>query len=288
MGNTYAQERAGIAAVQGYAADRKQIWRETGTGDVGIDGQLEFVNEQALATGRTVAVQVKAGPSYFQHETAAGWKFYPEAKHRNYWEAFPLPVLLVLHNTETSLSYWTDARQALRTPTREERAYIEIPGTNVLQKSDPMTLFENAGVQDQPFIPDLHDVLKRLLATESREGTFPLSHFDLFVHGLTNICRSIYYGMDAVCNAVEYNLSVRKSEFGMGMGEPEHNFVFGFVKLLVAQNLAQIDYADCLIDWIDRQMQPHFVAPLTSRGRALVALIHEEERAIGRCRCSAR
>lgn len=74
----------------------------------------------------------------------------------------------------------------------------------------------------------------------------------------------------------------------MGMGEPEHNFVFGFVKLLVAQNLAQIDYADCLIDWIDRQMQPHFVAPLTSRGRALVALIHEEERAIGRCRCSAR
>jgi hypothetical protein len=38
------------------------------------------------------------------------------------------------------------------------------------------------------------------------EGAFPLELFDLFVHGLTNICRSIYYGMDLVTNAVEFNL----------------------------------------------------------------------------------
>jgi hypothetical protein len=35
-GNTYVEERRGIAAVYGYAADRAQIWRETDTGDVGI------------------------------------------------------------------------------------------------------------------------------------------------------------------------------------------------------------------------------------------------------------
>jgi hypothetical protein len=40
---SYVQERRGIAAVQGYAAAKGQIWRETMTGDVGIDGQLEFV-----------------------------------------------------------------------------------------------------------------------------------------------------------------------------------------------------------------------------------------------------
>lgn len=34
-GSTYTQERRGIAAVQGYAAKTGQIWRETGTGDVG-------------------------------------------------------------------------------------------------------------------------------------------------------------------------------------------------------------------------------------------------------------
>jgi Domain of unknown function (DUF4365) len=277
VGTSYIHERRGIAAIQAYAASRKQIWRETGTGDVGIDGQLEFVNSNGFATGRTLAVQVKAGPSFFRHESATGWKFYPEAKHRNYWEQFPLPVLLILHNTDTGVTFWTDARQALRTPSREERAYIEMPEANVLETTDPIALFEHAGVQDKAFIPEIAGVLNQLLAISSEEGTFPLSYFDLFVHGLTNICRTIYYGMDLICSAVEYNLAAQDSEFGMGMGHDEHQFAFGFVKFLVAQSLAHIDYADCLIDWVAREMHPHFVAPLTSRGRAVVALIHEEE-----------
>lgn len=275
-GSNYAQERLGIAAVQSYAAQRKQIWRETGTGDVGIDGHLEFVNADGFATGRLVAVQVKSGPSYFASPSSGGWKFYPEGKHRSYWESFPLPVVLVLHDPDSDKSYWTDARQALRTPAKD-RAFIEVPAANLLRESDIFALFENAGVQDQPFIPEVAEVLRRLLMTTSRNASFPLSYFDLFVHGLTNICRSIYYGMDAVTNAVEYNLHAQGSEFGMGLGHEEHEFAFGFVKFLVAQGLAQIDYADCLIDWVDRQMHPHFVAPLTTRGRALVALIHEEE-----------
>src|SRR5437879_4786508 len=98
-GNTYAEERRGIAAVQGYAADRAQIWRETDTGDIGIDGHLEFVTSDGFATGRLVAAQVKSGNSYFDYATGAGWKFYPADKHRRYWESFPLPVLIILHDS---------------------------------------------------------------------------------------------------------------------------------------------------------------------------------------------
>lgn len=277
VGATYVQERLGIAAVQTYAAGRKQIWRETGTGDVGVDGNLEFVNSEGLATGRIVAVQVKSGPSYFANTSDHGWKFYPEAKHRSYWESFPLPVLLVLHDPNSKISYWADIRQSLRSPGRVEQAFIEVPAHNVLEDTDAFELFETAGAQDQPFIGDLDEVLAKLLSTRSKEASFPLSHFDLFTHGLTNICRCIYYGMDMVCNAVEYNLHVAHAPFGMGMGDSEHRFVFEFVKFLIAQDLAQIDYSDCLIDWVDRDMQPHFVAPLTSRGRALVSLIHMNE-----------
>ena len=272
------QERRGIAAVQTYAARTGQIWRETGTGDVGIDGQIEFVSPEGLVNGRIAAVQVKAGRSFFKHRTELGWKFYPEEKHKTYWEQFPLPVVLVLHDTDVGASYWIDVRQFLRVPRREERAFIEVPEKNLLEKTDPTLLFENAGVFNEPFIPALEDVLDKLVTTTSAEGTFRLSYFDLFVHGLTKICRSIYYGMDVVCNAVEYNLESRGSEFGMGMGSTEHEFAFGFVRFLLAQNLAEVDYSDCLIDWVDREMQPHFVAPLTSRGRALVALIHREEK----------
>jgi hypothetical protein len=275
-GATYVQERLGIAALQMYAAKRGQIWRESSTGDVGIDGNLEFVTPEGFATGRMVAVQVKSGPSYFKNVTPKGWKFYPEEKHKRYWESFSLPVLLVLHDSDSGKSYWTDARQMLRTP-GPVNAYIEIPRCNDLDQTDVFAVFENAGVQQQAFISDLSEVLAALLKTQSQEASFPLSYFDMFVQGLTNICRSIYYGMDLVTNAVEFNLAANKAEFGMGIGDTEHQFVFGFVKFLQAQNLAQIDYADCLIDWVDREMQPHFVAPLTQRGRDLVKLIFKEE-----------
>lgn len=280
-GANYVQERLGIAAIQTYAAQRRQIWRETGTGDVGVDGHLEFVNQDGFATSRIVAVQVKSGQSYLQHRSPRGWKFYPEDKHRHYWEFFPLPVLLVLHDPDSGIAYWADVRQALRSP-RAEKAFVEVPEENRLDSTEAIALFETAGVQEQPFIEEIDRVLDALLSTRSKNASFPLSHFDLFAHGLTNICRSIYYGMDVVSNAVEYNLTAAESPFGMGMGDTEHRFAFDFVKFLLAQNLAQIDYGDCLIDWVDREMQPHFVAPLTSRGRALVALIHEmEKRLIG-------
>lgn len=275
-GVNYAQERLGIAAIQSYAAQRRQIWRETGTGDVGVDGHLEFVDQNGFATGRIVAVQVKSGGSYFQHRSLRGWKFYPEDKHRHYWEFFPLPVLLILNDPDSGIAYWADVRQALRSP-RAEKAFVEVPEENQLDSTEAIALFETAGVQEQPFIEEIDRVLDALLSTRSKNASFPLSHFDLFAHGLTNICRSIYYGIDLVSNAVEYNLAIADSPFGMGMGDTEHRFVFDFVKVLLAQNLAQIDYADCLIDWVDREMQPHFVAPLTSRGRALVKLIHEME-----------
>jgi len=275
-GANYAQERLGIAAIQTYAAQRRQIWRETGTGDVGVDGHLEFVDQDGFATGRIVAVQVKSGGSYFQHRSPRGWKFYPEEKHRHYWEFFPLPVLLILHAPDSGIAYWADVRQALRSP-HAEKAFVEVPEENRLDSTEAIALFETAGVQEQPFIEEIYRVLDALLSTRSKNASFPLSHFDLFTHGLTNICRSIYYGMDVVCNAVEYNLTVADSPYGMGMGDTEHGFVFDFVKFLLAQNLAQIDFADCLIDWADRGMQPQFVAPLTSRGRALVALINEME-----------
>jgi hypothetical protein len=70
---------------------------------------------------------------------------------------------------------------------------------------------------------------------------------------------------------------MRESDLGMSIGMREHDFLFEFVRFLVAQNLADVDFGDCLIDVTARQMTPVFIAPLTWRGRALVALIHVKE-----------
>jgi Domain of unknown function (DUF4365) len=278
LGN-YQQERRGVSAVQAYAAERGQIWRETITGDVGIDGQLEFVNSKGNATGQTLAAQIKCGPSYFANPTENGWKFHIDEKHQEYWERYPLPVLIVLHDPIKSLSYWMDVRQALRNPSTSEK-FVVIPEANILQKTDAIGLFKTAGARPEEFLHDIQDVFDHLLKAKNKNGSFPISYLDLFAGGLTNICRSLYFGMDVAINAVEANIALAGSEFGYGMGAQEYEFIFDYVRFLVAQNIADVDFSDCLIDWADREMVPHFVAPLTSRGRALVEALQTMEKSL--------
>ncbi len=274
---TLAQERLGIAAVALVAAKKNLIWRESPAADVGVDGHLEFVDAANRATGRLVGVQVKSGPSFFQNESDAAWHFYPEPKHRGYWERYPLPVLLVLHSPRDDLSYWVDARQALRSPEQSSKAYIAVPKANILQSTEPERLFKTTGVSADSFIEDVGRVLNLLLQTRSQNGSFPVSWFELFTYGLTNLCRSLYFGIDLALSAAEFNLASEGSEFGVGVGPQEHQFLFAYVKFLVTQHLAEINYADYLIDWEDRLLQPKFVAPLTSRGRQLKQMISDEE-----------
>jgi hypothetical protein len=253
------------------------IWRETPTGDVGIDGQIEYVDVSGHATGRLLSVQVKSGVSYFTNETDDAYLFYFSAKHRLYMEQHPLPVILVLHNPSTNTSYWADVRQQLRG--ENPKFSVSVSKRNFLQTATAPMLFETVGIDGSAFIENLDEICATMIATRSTSASFPISHFDLFVHGLTNIARSIYHGTDVPLIIAEANLVRANSEFGVGIGENEHRFLFAFVKFLIAQNLARIDFGDCLVDWIDRGMQPHFVAPLTTRGRDLVRHIHERESA---------
>ncbi len=272
---TNSQERLGVNAVAEAIAKIGQIWRETPMADVGIDGQIEYVSPEGFATGRMIAVQIKSGPSFFQ-ESQGDWVFYPEEKHRFYWERFPLPVLIIIHNPETNLSYWQDARQVLRVAKSTDAKGIIIPKSNVLQSTGAQTLFKGFTVIDQDFM-SVEEVLNYLIKAKSNNASFPVSYFNLFCSGLTNICRSLYFGMDVAITVAEVELHNQNSPFGVGMGDSEHNFLFEYIKFIVHQHIADVDFSDCMIDWYDRAMQPSFMAPLTSRGKELVRLIHELE-----------
>jgi hypothetical protein len=272
---TNSQERLGVNAVAEAIAKIGQIWRETPMADVGIDGQIEYVSPEGFATGRMIAVQIKSGPSFFK-ESKGDWVFYPEEKHRFYWERFPLPVLIIIHNPETNLSYWQDARQVLRVAKSTDAKGIIIPKSNVLQSTGAQTLFKGFAVKDQDFM-SVEEVLDYLIKAKSNNASFPVSYFNLFCSGLTNICRSLYFGMDVAITVAEVELHNQNSPFGVGMGDSEHNFLFEYIKFIVHQHIADVDFSDCMIDWYDRAMQPSFMAPLTSRGKELVRLIHELE-----------
>lgn len=269
---TNTTERLGVNAVAEAIARLGLIWRETPMADVGIDGQIEYVDKNGYATGRMIAVQIKSGKSFFKEKDGA-WVFHPEKKHKFYWERFPLPVIIILHDPETNQSYWQDIRQALRVS--PEKGFL-ISKASILQNTDANTLFEGFAAADQGFM-SIEEVLDYLITTISSNGSFPVSYFSLFCSGLTNICRSLYFGMDVAMTIAEENLRLIQSPFGVGIGESEREFLFNYIKFLVHQHIADIDFSDCMIDWYDRQMQPTFMAPLTSRGRELVSAIHAME-----------
>jgi hypothetical protein len=265
------QERAGILAVATEVNRLGLIWRETVMVDVGIDGQIEFVNEAGEAVGHLAAVQVKSGPSHF-HDDGSEWRFYPDPKHRFYWERFPIPVLVILHSPADGATYWVDARQALRSPGSSSSAYVPVPKGNRLQGATREQLFATVGASSLPFLP-LEGVLQKMVETTSVSASFPLSYFDLFANGLTNIARSVYHGVDLPLEVAEEILSTGDAETGVEVGPREHDFLFAYVRFLVEQGLADVDVSDCLTYWYEQEMQPTFIAPLTSRGRALVGLI---------------
>lgn len=261
------QERAGILAVAAELNRLGLIWRETPMADVGIDGQIEFVDDAGWANGRLVAAQIKSGESYFR-DGGDEWRFTPQERHRFYWERFPLPVLLFLHSG-TEGTYWVDVRQALRSPERAGLAYVGLPRQNRLQDATREDFLSSVGVSGQPFLP-VAEALRIMAEMQSPSASLPLCYLDLFANGLTNLARSVYYGMDLVMEVAE---TLQEDDGPLGIGGPEHEFLFDYVQFLVEQQIADVDITDCLIDWIDRGMHPTFIAPLTSRGRRLVELI---------------
>jgi len=73
--------------------------------DFGVDAHVEVI-EAGRATGRLLAIQVKAGSSYFREESADGWVFRFNEPHMEYWTKHVLPVILLLADLEKDVIYW--------------------------------------------------------------------------------------------------------------------------------------------------------------------------------------
>lgn len=73
--------------------------------DYGIDAEVE-IKVDNKPTGRLLALQIKAGQSWFDEPTAAGWIFRPSERHVQYWLDHVLPVVVVLVDLETGDAFW--------------------------------------------------------------------------------------------------------------------------------------------------------------------------------------
>ena len=265
-GSNSREERKGVNRLASAISDLGLIWRETPSSDVGIDGQIEFVDADGLATGLIVAVQVKSGSSYLRGDEHS-ILYRPSGKHANYWREFPVPVLLAIHDPDSRSIFWTDARQQLRSPVGTDD--ISVPRSQTVADADPTSFFATLGPIEKRLIAP--EIARALAENVHREAGFQLSFLELFGFGITDNGRKLFFSMSLCMEIAEY----RADQYGcgVGVGYTEHQFVERYVMFLISQGLAYYDFSDYLIDRDERQVSPTFLVPLTKRGRTTLELL---------------
>jgi len=76
--------------------------------DFGIDGYIDIVNDGHYFTGKSIAVQIKTGDSFFKQPTSNGWKYNGEIKHLNYYLNLAHPVLIIIVDLSLGKTFWVE------------------------------------------------------------------------------------------------------------------------------------------------------------------------------------
>lgn len=124
-------ESLGLNAVEAILLRMGWQPRDQRAGDYGVDLQAEMPRPDGTASGRLLALQVKAGPSYFTGNKREV-QFYANKEHIDYWTDHSLPVVVVFHNTETDETLWQWADQAVP---KGKRWRLTVPRTQLLDVS---------------------------------------------------------------------------------------------------------------------------------------------------------
>lgn len=153
------------------------IEREQTITDVGIDMQVEIV-ENNIPTGQLLALQIKAGESYFKEEKDENIIFRGKKKHLEYWTNYSLPVFIILHNPVTNETYW---QRVIPTKTTETPKgwKIEVPRTQLLStahKQEIVKFYQNPNHFTVMEITDTsHGLNRRVAAKILVENTYATS-----------------------------------------------------------------------------------------------------------------
>lgn len=273
VNHSYHTERKGVTALAVMIAEMGHIWRETNTGDIGIDGQIEFVSVDGQARGPIIAVQIKSGKSYIIQDDLNNIVYYPNVQHSAYWENYPLPVILIIYNPEDNTLYWEDVRQALRA--KDKKNKILIPKSNKIENENRNDIFKNCYNSDFQYTENVKEIVYEMSLKRTNNAGFLITWAEMFCYGLTDICQELYYGIDLFMTIARTRVT---GGLGIGLGSIEYDFMFDFIKYLVSQNLVHIDFSNVNRVWETNHMLPTFVAPLTRRGKQLVIAFHEIEK----------
>ena len=91
------------------------IFRQISNSDWGIDGEIEFKNDEGKASGRRLYLQLKSGDSYLYQRRSDGKEIFQirNPRHAEYWQAHEYPVMLVIRTSDGEIR-WMNVTKYLR------------------------------------------------------------------------------------------------------------------------------------------------------------------------------
>lgn len=147
-------ERLGVSALDYFFSEKGWLFREQTTHDYGIDAHVEIVENQR-PTGKLIALQIKAGLSFFNEEVGDSYLFRTDDKHIAYWVGHSMPVIIVLFNPETRQAYWQHVSNETVKATGKGWK-IPVPKISIFEKPEKHLSALEALTQPEPYIRRLN------------------------------------------------------------------------------------------------------------------------------------
>jgi RNase P subunit RPR2 len=100
--DTQALEQILIGHMMAIAGEANQIFRPVTMFDHGIDGEVEFKDNDGKASGKRIYLQLKSGNSYLRTRKGDGSEVFDvkDDRHLEYWINQPVDVYLVIRQTD--------------------------------------------------------------------------------------------------------------------------------------------------------------------------------------------
>ncbi len=100
--DTQALEQILIGHMMAIAGEANQIFRPVTMFDHGIDGEVEFKDDDGKASGKRIYIQLKSGNSYLRTRKGDGSEVFnvKDERHLSYWVSQPVDVYLVIRQTD--------------------------------------------------------------------------------------------------------------------------------------------------------------------------------------------
>lgn len=100
--DTQALEQILIGHMMATCGEANQVFRPVSMFDYGIDGEVEFKDNQGQPSGKKIYVQLKSGNSYLRTRQRDGKEVFDvkNDRHLEYWMSQPVDVYLVVRQTD--------------------------------------------------------------------------------------------------------------------------------------------------------------------------------------------